>query len=619
LCGAVAFELGNAMTDMTVWVPIISGAYAWMPAALLFCERLLRAPTRRDAVAFGIALALACLAGFPQIVLYTCQLIALRVLWGLASRRVARPVAAVGAIGSGLLLAPLLAAIQLFPTIEVMRASVRSGGLTLQEMAVAGFLSWEDYRLALDGRLASYQPLMLVPCILAVVSWLRPATRARALFYLLAGALCFVLAFGPNTPLFAWYTKLPLGDLFRDPKRLMWVTSFCLAVLTALGVDALRASVRTAPARGTLAAAMCAATLLGLHLLAPSGLRPLEWGLGALVVGAAAGSALAPPSRRRWAVVPIGGALLVNLVALPSRTFQYLLSDSAPLFSHASTFARLRARMSAQDRVDLHYDELFNTRFAFGPKSASLFEVPALTDYQPQIDRRYAEFFMMLRTDRAPARLHATNLYWHIGLLPRHSRRLLNLTAARYLLVDRVVDRTAALMTPPPTLVEDDGRLRLYENSEALPRAFYVPQAAVVSDPKALLERLAHGADDPRRVALLDADLPSGFRGVPGNLAAGSAEFMRDDPEHVAIHVRAPERGFLVLSDQFSAGWLATVDGAPSPIARANYAFRLVEVPGGDSTVAFRYAPASVRLGMWTSGLTCLLAGLILVRRRASA
>jgi len=61
------------------------------------------------------------------------------------------------------------------------------------------------------------------------------------------------------------------------------------------------------------------------------------------------------------------------------------------------------------------------------------------------------------------------------------------------------------------------------------------------------------------------------------------------------------------------------VNGAPAPILRANYLFRLVEVPAGESTVEFRYTPASVRVGAAISAATLLVLAVVggVRRRRA--
>jgi hypothetical protein len=163
------------------------------------------------------------------------------------------------------------------------------------------------------------------------------------------------------------------------------------------------------------------------------------------------------------------------------------------------------------------------------------------------------------------------------------------------------------------------GDVRVYENPTALPRAFYVPRVEVVADAAQLLERLATGRDDLRQVALVEEPPPSGYLGEPPGPGQAHVEFVTNDPEHLVLRVHAPRRGFLFLSDQYFPGWQATVDGAPIPIVRANYVFRLVAVPSGDSVVDFRYAPASVRAGALVTGLTVLgVVGLLVAAPRSA-
>src|SRR6185369_10704750 len=123
------------------------------------------------------------------------------------------------------------------------------------------------------------------------------------------------------------------------------------------------------------------------------------------------------------------------------------------------------------------------------------------------------------------------------------------------------------------------------------------PSVDVVPDAAALLHRLAYGTDDFRKIALIEEDFPSAFRGSPAIAEEGSVELTRDEPERINLLVRAPAPGFVFLADQFYPGWTATVNGVPTTVARANYVFRLVEVGPGESIVKFRYRPTSVRLG----------------------
>jgi hypothetical protein len=497
-------------------------------------------------------------------------------------------------------LAPLLAGLQIIPAIEVGLHSARGGTLHPSHIDAGGFLDWRDFRLAVGTRAGVFQPLVLIPCLLAASVLLARATWRRGLFYVFAGLLFFALALGRSTPLLGWYLTIPVTAVFRFPHRFMWLTTLCLAAVTGVGAQAVLAqTVDRGWSRSLARAAAMIAVLAGFHLLAPDGLRPLEWVLGVLVVAACLTAGVARVASSAAAAV-ILGAVVMNHVAVPLDAWQTFYPSGQSVFGYADTFARLRARMTAQDRVYFNFDVPPSSNFGLTEKSASVFEVPSFFDYDPQIAERYADFLTTLRGGARPQDLG--------GLPPNASfnRPLLDLAAGRYVLAEASVDNTAAALQPAPRLVEDGGDVRLYENPQALPRARYIPRIEVVKDSPSLLQRLAAGADDPREVALVEAPPPSGFLGESGSPGPGRVEFLRNEPEHLVLRVRAPARGFVVLADQYFPGWEATVNDAPTPIVRANYVFRVVEVPAGESRVEFRYAPGSVRLGAWVSGLTLL-------------
>ena len=76
----------------------------------------------------------------------------------------------------------------------------------------------------------------------------------------------------------------------------------------------------------------------------------------------------------------------------------------------------------------------------------------------------------------------------------------------------------------------------------------------------------------------------------------------------LTLAVDAPRPGIVYAADSFFDGWTATVNGRPTTIIPANYAFRAVEVPAGHSRIEFRYWPPGLTLGLVTS---CLSAGLL--------
>ena len=79
-------------------------------------------------------------------------------------------------------------------------------------------------------------------------------------------------------------------------------------------------------------------------------------------------------------------------------------------------------------------------------------------------------------------------------------------------------------------------------------------------------------------------------------------------PDRVVVEAEASGAAHLVLVDAYDPGWRATVDGRPSPVLRANVAFRGVALPAGRHVVEFLYRPRSVMWGLWISG-AALLAG----------
>lgn len=144
-----------------------------------------------------------------------------------------------------------------------------------------------------------------------------------------------------------------------------------------------------------------------------------------------------------------------------------------------------------------------------------------------------------------------------------------------------------------------DGVLR---SSAPARRALFVPAARSGSPEEVLAAVRAPGFDPAKLVWLDDGDAPS----FPA--ARGSARITADGANTVVVEAEADGPGWLVLLDGWFPGWEATVDGAPSPVRRADYAFRAVQLPAGRSVVRFDYRPASVGAGLL---LALLSAGLL--------
>ncbi len=146
------------------------------------------------------------------------------------------------------------------------------------------------------------------------------------------------------------------------------------------------------------------------------------------------------------------------------------------------------------------------------------------------------------------------------------------------------------------TLAYRSEDVAIYENHDALPRAFWVREARAVSDDHVALTQLRAHDFDPRSVVLLASD-----ESVPAALGSASGalvELLTYDNQRIVVRVRSEAEGYLVLADSWYPGWRALVNGQESPIYRADMIFRAVAVPAGESSVEFVYRPASFDWGL---------------------
>lgn len=135
-------------------------------------------------------------------------------------------------------------------------------------------------------------------------------------------------------------------------------------------------------------------------------------------------------------------------------------------------------------------------------------------------------------------------------------------------------------------------------------RRAYFPNVAVAAIGQSVakkLERLEEGlARDPNTV-LIEHDLPHGTLG-PLSRETGSIEIKRHDPEEVELRVAPKDDRLLILADEYSPDWKATVDGREVTVHRVNLWMRAVPVPSGEHTVVFTYRPTAAMWGLGLSG-----------------
>ncbi|MBN1976520.1 MAG: YfhO family protein [Anaerolineae bacterium] len=170
-------------------------------------------------------------------------------------------------------------------------------------------------------------------------------------------------------------------------------------------------------------------------------------------------------------------------------------------------------------------------------------------------------------------------------------------------------ERTASFQS---LVLSDRGRFRLahsgdvkiYENLDALPRAFLVHQTTVAAGGEEALALMQSDSFDPAAQVVLEQS--SQLSGDEADPTSSIVRVTHYAAERVEVEVETDVPGYLVLTDAWYPGWEALIDDEPVVIQRADLLFRAVAVDAGSHRVVFSFRPPSLCIGAIIS-----LAGLV--------
>lgn len=642
LLSGLAFAFSSYMI---AWVelPTVVATASWLPFGLLMAHRLFDQGRWTTAGWLGLGGAMSLLAGHPQIAIYALGTIGLycvaRLLW-LARASQARPASdrpgpapgwqVIAQLVAAALIVVLISMAQALPTLELGQAGHRQAvGLTperwefqyqrrLWPLELTRLVMPDFYGSPANGTFTrlvyaehcAYVGLIALVLAVAVAALWKGRVRgprgyaARHALFFAALALC-VLLVALGTPLAKLLLVVipPLAGMGSFTRALV-VFAFCLAVLAGLGCQAIGKGLEGHSLgrswRVVLAAAPAAllVSVAGLWLrLTPSLAADAHLGPGELIrrqtpgllyLGAAAviwavgvGLATRHGPRLLWV-----GAVVATVVELFG--FGMGLNPVGPrysLYARTQSIDALSQLAGDQRVLGVSLKEGWRLRGVEGvclpPNSCMVYELRSVQGYDSLYTAQFRAFAEAAEGGR-PCPLLNGNMV----LLENVDSPLLDLAAMRSVLAGR------PLASDKLTGVGAARGIFLYVNHQALPRA-YVADAVPTDLDQASLPSLATVADALRA-------------------RAWRADVQHDGVNRVIVSAQAPEAGwYLVLSDAMYPGWVASVDGSPAPLERANYLFRAVPLPAGQHVVDFVFVPNSFRLGMFLSLLGVgLLAGL---------
>jgi hypothetical protein len=260
VAAATAVMCGGIVTKLE-WTNAVV-AYGWLPWVLLPLVRRPR-PTTVGLLASAVAWGIQALAGFPNLWVLT-GLVAVVVMAATSPRiATARRVMGWGLLGAA------LGAVQLIPTLLLTTLSVRSGGLSMDDLFNSAATPFDPLSFGFanafvrtdtsgwaaqtiwypDGVFALFEAgAYLALPVLGLAAIGAGARRARpwiAVVVVMVG-VAIVAAFRPEI-----WAHLPILSSMRSPARAYLFADFALALLAAVGVSRLARDAR-GPSRSTI-------------------------------------------------------------------------------------------------------------------------------------------------------------------------------------------------------------------------------------------------------------------------------------------------------------------------------------------------------------------------------
>ncbi len=192
---------------------------------------------------------------------------------------------------------------------------------------------------------------------------------------------------------------------------------------------------------------------------------------------------------------------------------------------------------------------------------------------------------------------------WRPVPLPEIPRERLNFDYAvldmlnvKYLIVNHL-----PLNDPRYKLVLENREQRLYENTTALPRAFFADSVTILNGRERIFNAMKTASFDPRETAIIEEAAP--FSVMPSD--SNQATVTHFDIHEIRIDATVKTPSVLVLSEIFyPAGWTATVDGVETKTYKTNYILRSVFLEPGSHEIVFRYHSSAFQTGFWISVIT---------------
>jgi len=287
-----------------------------------------------------------------------------------------------------------------------------------------------------------------------------------------------------------------------------------------------------------------------------------------------------------------------SLYAKPNETVKLIKSDSSHFRVFSLSYITFGGFMNIPKTP---FAETFRTlQYFIKPNLSVFFHIDSFGEYATILVKRYYLLFNPVREFFQLEQMEP----WQMN----YCKETLNLFNVKYII------SSFSLKDKDFNLVQG-GKVKIYENLGALPRAYLVSKAIMLKDDKKVLKTIQEIDFNLQESILItnreykraQDDFLKGQENIPLGDFKGNAKILKYTANLVEIETEGNDSSFLVLADNYYPGWKVYVNGIKKNILRVNYNLRGVIVPRGKNKVQFIFDPLSFKMGASISFLTLLI------------
>ncbi len=623
--GGIAFAFS---AYMTVWIEYgnIAATLAYLPLLLFFLIRYVKTLEKKYYAGFVISGVLLLLSGYIQGAFYSYGVAGAFVIVLLFKNKKILSVKRVFIFVSMFLLPVFLTFFQLFPTVQVFSQSSRWPyslkqfqdmlqpiwyWITLFSSDFFGNPAARNYYLSTTyiERVAYIGIPILLFSFLGI-------TKKRPFLYFFLSIAIIVLLLTTNIPGISYFYLLPIPVINTTvPTRLLSIFMFAGIVLAVFGIDSFFIQ-RKFPKKLVIGFGACYALLWG-GLLAGKHFFPqftLQISVSlhnlffpTFLLGSTVVVLFLATKYQRIAKVLLLGIIIADLF--------YGFQKITPFAPSTFTYPTHPVTNFLQKNAGIHRYWGYGSGYIF-PNIQTVDGTYSPEGNDPLHMKNYGELVTSSYDGKLPTLpprpdANLAQGYGQDGMKNPYRQKLLNLLGVKYIVQhDEILqDGNADTATFPKETYElswSQSPWQVYENKAVFPRYFLVDTYVVAVGQKALN---ALYANDLRHTVILNMPLKEKI----SSGATGSVKLLEYSPQKITFQAKTTGTMILFLSDTYYPSWNAIVDGKPTSIFLADYAFRGLVVPAGQHTINMYYQPQYFYVGLGIAGIALIAFLLLLI------